>query len=148
VPAVDPGGAGSTREQEDVMRNNKALWVVQGLLALLFVFAGGMKLVLPIEAMKGPVALPGLFLRFIGVVEVLGGLGLILPGLLRTAEALTPLAAAGLVVVMAGATVVTLIGGDIAPAIVPVIVGMLATAVAVGRGRPAARLNQIVRASV
>ena len=71
------------------------LWIVQGLLALLFVFAGGMKLVLPIEAMKGPIELPGLFLRFIGVAEVLGAVGLILPSLLRIRPGLTPLAACG-----------------------------------------------------
>ena len=41
------------------MRNNKVLWVVQGLLAALFLFAGGAKLVLPAEAMKGPIELPG-----------------------------------------------------------------------------------------
>ncbi len=51
-----------------------ALWIVQGLLALLFLFAGGMKLVLPIEEMTKQMPLPGLFLRFIGVVEVLGAL--------------------------------------------------------------------------
>ncbi len=65
------------------MRLNVLLWVVQVLLSILFVFAGGMKLVVPIEALAGPVALPGLFLRFIGVAELLGGLGLVLPGLLR-----------------------------------------------------------------
>jgi uncharacterized membrane protein YphA (DoxX/SURF4 family) len=51
-----------------------ALWSIQGLLAALFLFAGGMKLVMPIEMMKGPVELPGLFLRFIGVCEVLGAI--------------------------------------------------------------------------
>src|SRR6266536_49402 len=72
-----------------------ALWIVQGLLALLFLFAGGMKLVLPLEKLTGPMPLPlpGLFLRFIGVAEVLGAIGLILPGLLRIRPGLTPLAA-------------------------------------------------------
>ncbi len=79
-------------------RTNVMLWVVQGLLAALFLFAGVMKLVLPIEAMTLPVALPGGFLRFIGVVEVAGALGLILPGALRIRTGLTPLAAAGLVI--------------------------------------------------
>jgi len=112
-----------------------ALWVVQGLLALLFLFAGGMKLVLPIEAMQDPVALPGLFLRCIGVAEVLGALGLILPGLLRIRPGLTPLAAAGLVIIMTGATVVTVAGGQLAPALLSVVVGLLAAFVAVGRWR-------------
>jgi hypothetical protein len=112
-----------------------ALWVVQGLLALLFLFAGGMKLVLPLEALKGPVALPGPFLRFIGVAEVLGALGLILPGLLRMRPGLTPLAAAGLVLIMIGATVLTLASGDIAMALIPLVVGLLAAFVAYGRWR-------------
>jgi uncharacterized membrane protein YphA (DoxX/SURF4 family) len=109
------------------------LWTVQGLLALLFLFAGGMKLVMPLEMMKGPVELPGLFLRFIGVAEVCGALGLILPGLLHIRTSLTPLAAVGLVTIMSGATVVTLEGGVIAPAIVPLVVGLLLASVIYGR---------------
>ena len=113
---------------------NKVLWVVQVLLALLFLFAGVTKLVMPVEAMQqGPVAIPGLLLRFIGVVEVLGGLGLILPGLLRIRMGLTPLAAAGLVIIMVGAIVVTLMGGSVAPALIPLVVGLLAAFVAYGR---------------
>lgn len=81
---------------------NYALWIVQGLLAIVFLFSGGMKLVLPIEAMTRQMPLPGLFLRFIGVAEVLGAIGLILPGLLRIRQGLTPLAAAGLVIIMIG----------------------------------------------
>jgi hypothetical protein len=119
------------------MRKNVRLWVVQGLLAALFLFAGGMKLVMPIEAMAGPVALPGLLLRFIGVAEVLGAAGLILPGLLRIHAELTPVAAAGLVIIMIGATVITAIGGTIAPAVVPFIVGVLAASVAYGRAQSA-----------
>jgi hypothetical protein len=113
----------------------KALWVVQGLLALLFLFAGGMKLILPVEQMTGPVPVPGLLLRFIGVVEVFGALGLILPGLLRIRPALTPLAAGGLVIVMIGATAITLAGGTVAPALIPLAVGLLAAFVAYGRWR-------------
>ena len=112
-----------------------ALWIVQGLLALLFLFAGGMKLVLPLEEMTEQVPLPGLFLRFIGVAEVLGALGLILPGLLRIRPGLTPLAAAGLVIIMIGATVVTLAGGMVALALIPLVVGLLAAFVAYGRWR-------------
>ncbi len=112
-----------------------ALWIVQGLLALLFLFAGGMKLVLPLEMLTGPMPLSGLFLRFIGVAEVLGAIGLILPGLLRIRPGLTPLAAAGLVIIMIGATVFTLAGGDGAQALIPVGVGLLAAFVAYGRWR-------------
>lgn len=113
----------------------KALWVVQVLLALLFLFAGGVKLILPVEEMTKQVPLPGLFLRFIAVAEVLGAIGLILPGLLRIRPGLTPLAAAGLVIIMIGATVVTLASGAVAPALLPFAVGLLALFVAYGRWR-------------
>jgi hypothetical protein len=112
-----------------------ALWVCQGLLALLFLFAGGMKLVLPLEALEGPIALPGLFLRFIGVAEVLGAIGLILPGLLGIRTALTPLAAAGLVVIMIGATGLTLAAGQTGAALIPLVVGLISAFVAYGRWR-------------
>jgi DoxX-like family len=113
----------------------KALWVVQGLLALVFLFAGGTKLILPLEKMTGSIPLPGPFLRFIGVAEVLGALGLILPGLLRIRRGLTPLAAAGLVIIMIGATVITLAGGDGWLALIPAVVGLLAAFVVFGRWR-------------
>ena len=113
----------------------RALWIVQGLLALLFLWAGGMKLILPLEQLAGPIALPGVFLRFIGVAEVLGALGLILPGLLRIRPGLTPLAAAGLVIIMIGATGIGLVGGDVLMALIPLAVGLLAAFVAYGRWR-------------
>lgn len=111
------------------------LWVVQVLLALLFLWAGGMKLVLPLEKLAGPVALPGLFIRFIGVAELLGGLGLLLPGLLRIRPGLTPLAAAGLVIIMIGAVGITLAGGLGGMALIPAVVGLLLVFVAYGRWR-------------
>ena len=112
-----------------------ALWTVQILLAALFLFAGGMKLVLPLEKLAGPVALPGALVRFIGVVEVLGALGLILPTALRIKPWLTPLAALGLVIVMIGAVVITLIGGDAFAAMISLVVGLLSAFVAYGRWR-------------
>jgi hypothetical protein len=110
-----------------------ALWAVQGLLALLFLFAGGMKLVLPIEELTGQMPLPALFVRFIGVAEVLGAMGLILPGLLRIRPGLTPLAGGGLAIIMIGATILTLAGGQVATALIPLVVGMLSAFVAYGR---------------
>ena len=114
---------------------NIALWIVQGLLAVVFLFAGGMKLVLPIEEMTKQLPLPGLFLRFIALCEVFGAIGLILPGLLRIRPGLTPLAAAGLVIIMIGATVLTLAGGDITMALFPLATGLLSALVAYGRWR-------------
>lgn len=79
--------------------------------------------------------LPGPLVRFIGVAETLGALGLVLPGLLGLRPGLTPLAAAGLVIVMIGATAVTLAGGGVGMAVVPLAVGLLAAFVAYGRWR-------------
>ena len=112
---------------------NRVLWIVQALLAALFLFAGTMKLVLPLEMMTKQMPLPGWFLRFTGTAEILGALGLILPGVLHIAEDLTPLAAAGLSVVMIGATVLTLAVGGGLSALVPGAVGLLAVFVVCGR---------------
>jgi hypothetical protein len=113
------------------MRTNTWLWIVQGLLAGLFLFAGGVKLVLPIAAMQqGPLTLPGALLRFVGVAEVCGAVGLVLPWALRIRPQLTPVAAAGLVIIMIGATTITAIGDGVAAALFPLIVGVLAAVVA------------------
>jgi hypothetical protein len=119
--------------------NNRVLWVFQWLLALLFLFAGVTKLVLPVEAMtKEMPMLSGGFLRFVGVCETLGAVGLILPMLLRIQTKLTPLAAACLVIVMIGATWVTLMTGGGAQALFPAVTGLLLVGIAYGRLRPAA----------
>ena len=114
---------------------NYALWTIQILLALLFLFTGTMKLLLPIEEMTQQMAMPGWFLRLIGVCEVLGAIGLILPWLLRIRPGLTPLAAAGLVIIMIGAVAITLAISDVATALIPLAVGILAALVAYGRWR-------------
>lgn len=109
------------------------LWSVQLLLAALFLFAGGMKLVVPIEQLtaSAPIHFPPAFLHFIGVCELLGALGLVLPRATRVLPELTALAAAGLVVIMIGATTVTLYGGmGVAAAAFPFVVGVLAALVA------------------
>jgi hypothetical protein len=66
---------------------------------------------------------------------VLGAIGLILPGLLSIRTSLTPLAAAGLVIIMIGATVITLASGDVAPALISLVVGLLAAFIVYGRWR-------------
>jgi hypothetical protein len=114
---------------------NIALWIAQGLLAAVFLFAGGMKLILPVEEMTKEIPLPGFFLRFVAVCEVLGAIGLILPGLLRIRPGLTALAATGLVFIMIGATGLTLATGNITTASIPLVVGLLAAFVAYGRWR-------------
>jgi hypothetical protein len=112
-------------------RKNGLLWTVQGLLALVFLFAGVTKLLMPIEALTADSNLPGAFLRFIGVAEAAGAVGLILPVLLNIRPVLTPLAAAGLVIIMTGATVISLPLGAVAA--FPFVTGILCGVVAYGR---------------
>lgn len=111
-------------------RMNYTLWTVQVILALLYLFAGSLKLILPVAELTKQLPLPGWFVRFIGSAEVLGAAGLILPGLLRVRQELTPLAAAGLVIVMIGATVLTCVTAGAGPASMPLVVGLLAALVA------------------
>lgn len=111
------------------------MWIVQGLLALVFVVAGGVKLVTPLKVLTEQMPLPGPLVRSIAAAELLGAIGLILPGVLRIRPALTPLAAAALLIVMIGATAFTLWSAGAAPAMFPLAVGLLSAFVAYGRWR-------------
>jgi hypothetical protein len=114
---------------------HRLLWVVQVLLALLFLFAGGTKLVMSAAELTSQSPLPAAFLRFIGVMELLGGLGLVLPGMLRVRTTLTPLAAAGLSIIMVGAVLVTIQTMGLAMAAMPFVAAVLTIFVAYGRWR-------------
>ena len=120
---------------------NVALWTVQALLAALFLFGGVMKLMVPIATLEAQSGMSGEFLRFIGLAEFLGAIGLILPGLSGIRTGLTPLAAAGLVIIMIGATALTARAG-FAPATFPLIVGLLALFVTWGRTEVAPHLER------
>lgn len=127
--------------KERKLITNIILWTVQVVLALMFLLVGGIKLILPIQLLVAqmPMPLPGLFIRFIGLAEVAGGLGLLLPGLTRIRPLLTPLAALGLVLDMIGATAYNLISGQVGAAVVTVVLGLICVAVAYGRRSWAAR---------
>jgi len=117
---------------------NILLWIIQALLALMFLMAGGMKLWLPIEVLQtmGPpnqILFPGWFMKFIGLCEVLGAFGLILPGVFKRQQYLTALAAIGLTIIMIGAVVVTMMGPGFKFAIQPLVTGLLCAFVAYGR---------------
>lgn len=109
------------------------LWIAQALLAALFLFAGGFKLLAPATQLKLPIPLPIAFIRFIAVCELLGALGLILPGALRVRRELTPIAGVGLVIIMSGAVTITLQTMGVVAAILPAVAGLLAGAIAYGR---------------
>lgn len=130
--------ANTKQHNENARKTGAVLWTIQALLALIFLFAGGMKLILPIADLTKGMPLPGLFLRFIGMCEVAGAIGVVLPGLLRIRQGLTPLASAGLVIIMMGATAVTMATGRAATAWVPLVVGLLSAAVSYGHWRSAA----------
>jgi uncharacterized membrane protein YphA (DoxX/SURF4 family) len=118
---------------------NVLLWVLQALLAMLFMFSGVMKFILPVAEMTKQIPFPGWFLHFIGVAEILGAIGLVLPGILRIRTGLTPLAAAALVIIMIGATAVNLKVGQRGAALTTLIIGVLLVFVAYNRRRTAPR---------
>ncbi len=93
-----------TNQKRDNKAINIALWVVQVLLGLMFLMAGGMKASQPVEAMAESLpwvsSTPLGLVRFIGISELLGGLGLLLPSILRIKPFLTVWAAIGLAIVM------------------------------------------------
>jgi uncharacterized membrane protein YphA (DoxX/SURF4 family) len=112
---------------------NTLLWIAQSLLALTFLATGTMKLVLPLAVLTAQMHVPGAFIRILGVLEFAGALGLVLPGIFHTRTRLTPLAAAGLVIIMAGATSATMITMGVLPATGPFALGIVAGLIAVGR---------------
>lgn len=123
----------SARSDAGRSRTGMRLWIIQSVLAALFLFAGVMKLIMPVEALAAATHLPGAFMRFIAIAEILGAIGLILPGLLRIRPGLTPLAALGLAIIMVGATTITILTATVAQALVPFVVGVLAAHVAYSR---------------
>ena len=116
---------------------NNLLWMVQILLALLFLFAGASKFLMPADEMaKGlPPYLSLGFIYFIGVCEILGGIGLVVPWLTKIKPGLTPLAASLLFIIMIGAVVVSPFDVKV---LIPAVVGLLLLFVAFGRKSPAA----------
>ncbi len=135
--AIHPGSVGTTGGKG----LRVALWIVQGLLAATFLAAGLMKSTAPLEQLRasmpwvsGPL---GQAVRFIGIVEVLGALGLVLPAATRIKPALTPLAALGLATVMVLASLTHLLRGEVQMLPVTAVLAGLAAFVAWGRARKA-----------
>lgn len=111
---------------------NNLLWLLQALLALLFLFSGVVKFMIPAEdiAKDLPPYLSIGFIYFIGVCEILGGIGLIVPWLTKIKPWLTPLAAAGLLIIMIGAVIISPFDTKV---LIPATVGVLCAVVAYGR---------------
>lgn len=118
---------------------NVGLWVVQVLLAVVYLMAGGMKLTQPMDGlaamgMSYATDLPEALTRFVGAMEVLGAIGLILPALTRILPWLTTLAAAGLSLVQVAAIVLHATRGETAVTL-PANLVLLALALFVVWGR-------------
>ena len=111
---------------------NTFLWVLQGLFGLLFIVHGLLLVMQPAAARGALEALPysRSFLQFIGLCELLGGLGLVLPRWLGVWPVLTPLAAAGLTVIMLGASVNHLRSREMPPGLVTGLIAVLLAMVA------------------
>ena len=111
-----------------------ALWSAQIVLAIVFALAGGTKVSTPAaELAKMAPGFPLALLRFIGIAELAGAIGIILPALTRIAPVLTPLASSGFVIVMASAAVLHLVRGQFGELVVVIVLGALAYFVAWGR---------------
>jgi putative oxidoreductase len=130
----------SVRVSGDV-RPSKAvhvgLWVIQGLLGAMFIAVGAMKATQPIavliDTLGWPAAVPAPLVRVIGVAELLGGLGLILPAATRVKPMLTPLAGVGLATVLLLATMFHISRGELGALPIPLVLAGLAAFVAWGR---------------
>ena len=109
------------------------LWTGQVSLAALFAFAGTAKLSMPAEALAAQSGIPGTFLHFIAVCELLGAAGLVLPGVFRIKQFLTPLAAVGLTIIMLGAVTTSAATIGVSAAMMPLIVGLVSAAIARSR---------------
>lgn len=116
---------------------NIVLWALQIVVALAFLAAGLPKIIMPIDQLAQRMTfvkvVPPLATRLIGVAEVLGAIGLIVPGVTHIAPILVPLAALGLVIAMAGAIVYHLTHNEASHVVGPVILLVLAAVIAYGR---------------
>jgi uncharacterized membrane protein YphA (DoxX/SURF4 family) len=128
--------------QEDTM--NIALWTLQVLLAVMFLWHGWLFLSPPAELLEILNAQFAVWFRlFLGAAEILAAIGLTLPSLTRIQPWLTPLAALGLMIVTANACVLHLSRGEMIPAITTAVLFVLVGAVAYLRWkvRPIAMRN-------
>ncbi|AEV32125.1 DoxX protein [Owenweeksia hongkongensis DSM 17368] len=117
---------------------NTILWIVQGLLALMFLMAGAMKLSKPKQELREKLGdwvdqYSDLSLKLIGLAELLGAIGLILPMAMDFFPALTPLAAIGLAITMVGAMKVHYDRKEKSKVMTNIVLLLLAVFVVIGR---------------
>jgi len=116
---------------------NVVLWILQGILALMFAVAGFTKVSQPKEKLQTAMSWvedfsPG-FVKMIGALEILGAIGLVVPWITGIAPILTPLAATGLVALMIGAAVTHTRRKEPQPVVIIIGLAIAALVVAIGR---------------
>lgn len=120
---------------------NISLWVAQGILAAIFLMAGSMKATQPIETLAGSMSWVNNFqssmVRFIGTMEILGAIGLLLPSILRIKPILTPIAALGIILIMVFAFIYHVIHAEYPLLGVNIFLGAIAGFIAWGRYKKA-----------
>jgi putative oxidoreductase len=118
---------------------NIALWTVQVLLAIMFIMAGAMKSFQPIEKLSPMLPwvldFPEILVRFIGISELLGGLGLILPSVLRILPVLTPIASSGLALIMVLSAIFHYTKGEFQAIVINVAIFVMTLFIAWGRAK-------------
>jgi uncharacterized membrane protein YphA (DoxX/SURF4 family) len=133
VPFI--GNCNNKYEEKTVM--NIGLWIVQALVALAFIAAGAIKSSQPVDRLKKNMGWvedvnPG-FVKMVGILEILGGLGVILPAVTHILPWLTPVAAIGLAIIMVGAVVVHLRRNEASHIAAPLVLLLLSLFVVYGR---------------
>lgn len=128
-----------TPEMKKLKILNIILWVLQCLLAAIYLMTGFTKLTMPMDKLVTMIFwtkdVPALLVRFIGISELSGALGLLLPAIFRIKPKLTPIAAAGLATIMLFATVFHISRGEIQSIGITIVLGSVAAFVAWGRFR-------------
>jgi putative oxidoreductase len=135
------GGTNELTKQMKGKKNGKALnitlWIVQGLTAALMLMSAFMKIATPIPELsakwKWTGELPQQVVRMLGIVDLLGGIGIILPAILKIKPGLTPLAAVGVVLLMISATVFHISRGESSVIAFNIILMLFASFIAWGR---------------
>lgn len=130
-----------TTQQTSSKALNISLWIAQGLLAAMFIMAGAMKSTQAIEQLATSLPwvaeVPSLLVRFIGISELLGGIGLLLPSILRIQPKLTIYAAIGILIIMVFALVFHIVKAEFSVLGINIVVGLIAAFIIWGRTKKA-----------
>ncbi len=130
-----------TTEQKPSKAINITLWIAQVILGSMFIMAGIMKSTQAIEKLSPQIPwtanVPELLVRFIGISEFLGAIGLLLPSILRIQPKLTVWAARGIATIMLFAIIFHVMRGEVQVIGINIVIGLIALFIAWGRTKKA-----------